>query len=317
VSISIALVGGRGYTGAELLRLIARHPRLELAFASSGSQAGRALTSVCPEWPARDTFVSLDHDGVGRRSADAWVLAVPNGAAAEWASAIRAAHADAVILDLSADHRFDGDWVYGLPERFRDRIRGARQVSNPGCYATGAQLALLPVRDYLVGTPVVFGVSGYSGAGRRPSAKNDPERLRDNLLPYGLAGHVHEREMSEQLGLEVRFMPHVAAFFRGISLTVAAQVDHDASEARLLDVYGAAYGGEPRVRVTAAIPEVRQVRGTPDAMIGGFAVDRREPSRFTVVAVLDNLAKGAATQAMQNLNLALGLEEQLGVVSND
>ncbi|NIP17698.1 MAG: N-acetyl-gamma-glutamyl-phosphate reductase, partial [Xanthomonadales bacterium] len=208
-------------------------------------------------------------------------------------------------------------WVYGLPERYRDRIRGAGLIANPGCYATGAQLALLPVMDYLVGTPVVFGVSGYSGAGRKPSDKNDPERLRDNLLPYKLAGHVHEREVSSQLGRDIRFMPHVASFFRGISLTVSARVDHEATEAKLARVYASCFGGEARIRVMDRIPEVREARATPDVLIGGFAVDRREPSRFTVVAALDNLAKGAATQAMQNLNLALGLDEYLGIVSND
>jgi N-acetyl-gamma-glutamyl-phosphate reductase len=317
VSAAIALVGGRGYTGAELLKLIARHPRMGLSLASSASQAGQQLTSICPEWRGDDRFVSLDLDEVGRHAADAWVLAVPNGMAAGWARAIRAAHPQAVILDLSADHRFDSDWVYGLPERFRDRLRTARLIANPGCYATGAQLALLPVREYLVGTPVVFGVSGYSGAGRRPSDKNDPQRLHDNLLPYSLAGHVHEREVSDQLGLKVRFLPHVAPFFRGISLTVSARVDHDASEAKLLGVYTRAYSGEPRVQITRGIPEVRAARGTPDVIIGGFAVDRREPSRFALVATLDNLAKGAATQALQNLNLALGFEEQLGVVSDD
>ncbi len=313
MSISLALVGGRGYTGAELLALVADHPELSLGLASSNSNAGQPLTSVCAAWPDDSVFIGLTPDEVNQHHADAWVLAVPNGAAAGWAAAIRAAHPDAVILDLSADHRFDAAWTYGLPERNRVQIRQAKNIANPGCYATGAQLALLPVLDYLVGTPVVFGVSGYSGAGRAPSEKNDPQRLRDNLLPYKLSGHVHEREISSQLGLDVRFMPHVASFFRGISLTVAARVDHAATPAKLLNVYSETYDGEPRVQVTEAIPEVRLARDTPDVIIGGFAVDDRDTSRFTVVAVLDNLSKGAATQAMQNLNLALGLDEHMGI----
>jgi N-acetyl-gamma-glutamyl-phosphate reductase len=314
MSCSIALVGGRGYTGAELLGLIAVHPELELAFASSTSQAGQEIGSVCGHWPDDTPFIGISHEGVAGQAADAWVLAVPNGAAAGWAVAIKSTHPDAIILDLSADHRFDGNWVYGLPERFRDRIREAKLISNPGCYATGAQLGLLPINDYLAETPVVFGVSGYSGAGRTPSEKNDPDRLRDNLLPYSLTGHLHEKEVSFQLGRDVRFMPHVAAFFRGISLTISVRVDHEVTPARLLNLYTGFFEGEPRILVSPEIPEVQAVRNTPDVHIGGFAVDARDPSRFTLVVALDNLSKGAATQAMQNLNLALGFEEKTGIL---
>jgi N-acetyl-gamma-glutamyl-phosphate reductase len=315
---TVALVGGRGYTGAELLSLLATHPQMDLAFASSSSQAGQAVRDICPAWPDPDTsFVALQAKQVQTRQADAWVLAVPNGVAADWASRIREAHPDSAILDLSADHRFEKSWTYGLPERFRERIRESKLISNPGCYATGAQLGLLPVLDYLVGTAVVFGVSGYSGAGRTPSDKNNPDRLHDNILPYSLAGHVHEQEISHQLGRAVRFMPHVASFFRGISLTISAQVDHEATPEKLLSVYTGAYRNEPRIRVLPGIPEVQAVRETPDVHVGGFAVDERDPTRFTVVVTLDNLSKGAATQAMQNLNLALGLEENMGIERGD
>ncbi len=252
---------------------------------------------------------------MAERSADAWLLAVPNGVAESWAEAIGAAHPDAVILDLSADHRFRSDWTYGLPERNRDALRGARRIANPGCYATGAQLALLPLAERLADVPDIFGVSGYSGAGKKPSPNNDPERLRDNLVPYKLAGHVHELEVSHQLAHAVRFMPHVAAFFRGISLTVSLQLVEPASPEWLLERYRAFYAGEPRVRVRDDIPQVRDVQGGPDCHLGGFTVDPRDPRRVTLVAVLDNLLKGAASQALQNLNLALGLDESLGLES--
>lgn len=315
MSARIGIVGGRGYTGAELLRLIAGHPGLELAFASSGSEAGQPIRSACPEWPDADsTFIRLDLEAVHTRQADAWVLAVPNGVAAEWASAIHASHPDAVVLDLSADHRFRGDWVYGLPERFRNRIAGARSIANPGCYATGAQLALLPLLDRLDGTPCIFGVSGYSGAGKTPSPRNDPARLADNLIPYSLSGHVHEREIGAQLGREVRFMPHVASFFRGISLTVAVTLDAKTDHEALLTRYRDYYGAESLVRVSVETPEVRNVQGGPLCEIGGFTVDDRDRRRVTIVSVLDNLSKGAATQAVQNLNLALGLPETQGLI---
>jgi N-acetyl-gamma-glutamyl-phosphate reductase len=241
------------------------------------------------------------------------VLAVPNGVADQWARAIAAAHPDAVIVDLSADHRFDDEWEYGLPELNRESIAGARHIANPGCYATAGMLGLWPLRARLVGTPSLFGVSGYSGAGRTPSPRNDPQALRDNLVPYKLGGHVHELEVSRHLGYDVRFMPHVAAFFRGISMTISAELDTPTSPDELLSVYAAAYANEARIRVSADIPEVRQVVHTPNAHIGGFTVDAREPRRITLVSVLDNLSKGAASQALQNLNLALGLDERSGL----
>lgn len=314
MSRRIALVGARGHTGSELLGLLARHPDFELAVASSRSRAGQAISASCPAWPDPESrFVELSPGGVREHPAEAWVLALPNGHAEEWVAAISAIQPTAVILDLSADYRFSDAWVYGLPERFRERIRGALRIANPGCYATGAQLALLPLLEALAGAPSVFGVSGYSGAGSKPSPRNDPERLRDNLLPYALAGHIHEREVSHQLGREVRLLPHVAAFFRGISLTVEARLTDAADPQDLLARYRDHYAGEPLVRVGAEIPEIRQVVGTPLAMLGGFVVDERDPRRVALVATLDNLAKGAASQALQNLNLALGLDEFTGL----
>jgi len=310
----INLVGGRGYTGSELLRLIARHPGMDLGIASSRGEDGQKLTAVCPQWPEDGrTFTQLDPEGVTAHPADAWVLALPNGAAGPWVEAIRASFPGSVILDLSADYRFDPDWTYGLPERFREEIRNAKLIANPGCYATGAQLGLLPLADQLSADPLVFGVSGYSGAGKTPSPRNDPERLRDNLMPYALSGHMHEKEISHQLHVAVRFMPHVAAFFRGISLTIAFELDHPTSADELLGVFDEAYAGEERVTVSRDIPQVSAVRDTPDVHVGGFDIDARNPAQGSLVVVLDNLLKGAASQAMQNLNLALGLEENSGV----
>jgi len=310
----INLVGGRGYTGSELLRLIARHPGMDLGIASSRGEAGQKLTTVCPQWPEDGrTLTRLEPEGANAHPADAWVLALPNGAAGPWVEAIRTSFPDSVILDLSADYRFDPDWTYGLPERYREEIRNAQLLSNPGCYATGAQLGLLPLAEQLAADPLVFGVSGYSGAGKTPSPRNDPERLRDNLMPYALSGHMHEKEISHQLHVAVRFMPHVAAFFRGISLTIAFELDRPASNDELLRIFNEAYAGEARVTVSTEIPQVSAVRDTPDVHIGGFDIDARNPAQGSLVVVLDNLLKGAASQAMQNLNLALGLEENSGI----
>lgn len=313
-SPTINLIGGRGYTGSELLGLIAGHPQMTLGIASSRSEAGQTLSSACASWPDDGrTFTRLEPDGVVDYPADAWVLALPNGLAGQWVEAILAAFPGSVILDLSADYRFDTDWTYGLPERYRDQIRNARLISNPGCYATGAQLGLLPLAEDLRSDPLIFGVSGYSGAGKTPSPRNDPEVLKGNLVPYALSGHVHEREISHQLHTAVRFMPHVAEFFRGISLTIAFELDRPVTVEELATLYRQAYEGEKRIRISEEIPQVSAVQNTADVHIGGFNVDARNPAQGNLVVVLDNLLKGAASQALQNLNLALGLDENAGI----
>lgn len=298
--VRLGLLGGRGYAGEALLRLLANHRGFELAYAASDSLAGERIAAVYPDLGADGRFIAPGE--AASHGADVVLLALPNGRAASHVAALR----DARLLDFSADHRFDPDWVYGLTELNRAAIAGAERVANPGCYATGAQLALAPLANRLAAPPAVFGVSGYSGAGRRPSPRNDPERLADNLLPYALSGHVHEREISVHLGHPVRFMPHVAAFFRGISLTCSVRLRRAATGDELIEHYRAFYRAAPLIDVSAEPPEIRAVAGTPRAAIGGFAVDARDPTWVTLVCCLDNLLKGAASQALQNLNLMCG-----------
>lgn len=310
----IALIGARGYTGAEFLRLLAGHRELQLAVATSGSHAGTAIADLVPDWPdPRANFTSLEPAAAGGIDAGVWVLALPNGASPAWVAAIESAHADPVILDFGADYRYADNWVYGLTEWNRPALSAAKRIANPGCYATGAQFGLLPLREALAGPPVIFGVSGYSGAGRAPSARNDRDRLADNLIPYALSGHGHESEISGRLGRPVRFHPHVTEFFRGISLTIAVKLTEPVTADLLLARYSEAYSGEALIRVAAEIPEIRGVAGTARLHVGGFTVDARDPHRASLVVVLDNLLKGAASQALQNLNLALGFDELTGI----
>lgn len=285
----VGLVGARGYVGQELLPLLQAHPHFEVAFASS-----RAEQPVEPQ-------------DLAAHRVDAIVLALPNGASAPWTDAF-----GGVVVDLSADHRFDEAWVYGLPEHQRARLRGARLIANPGCYATGAQLALAPLLPLVEGVPHVFGISGYSGAGTTKSDKNDPERLLDNVIPYGLVDHTHEREVSHQLGRAVAFMPHVAPFFRGITLTISFMTTRPVSAAEVSDLLAQRYAGEPLVRIGAEVPLVRDAAGHHHASVGGVSVDAAG-RRVALVCTLDNLLKGAATQALQNLNIAFGLPETLGL----
>lgn len=303
----IGVVGARGYVGQELLKILTRHPRVEIAFVVSRSQAGE------PALPGHDDlrYESLEPEQIAAREAAAVVLALPNEQSRPVVAAIDEARSPAIVLDLSTDHRLDEAWVYGLPELFRDQLTGARRIANPGCYATAAALLVRPVAARLAAPAAAFGVSGYSGAGTTPSPRNDPEMLRDNIMPYQLMGHAHEREVTRHAG-PVHLSPHVASFFRGLSVTAQLSFNEPLSSTALKEIYAEAYGGEPFVRVEDEIPLLRDTVGKPYAALGGFMAHEGQ-RRGVAVAALDNLLKGAASQAAQNLNLALGFPEREGL----
>lgn len=308
----VGLLGARGYVGVELLRLVLRHPELEIAFLGSRQLAGQPLASVLPEAEGSPlAFEDLGPEAVAEREVDAIFLALPNGLSAPYVAALDAVRPGVALVDLSADHRFQDDWVYGLPEHRRDALCGSLRIANPGCYATAAQVALEPLASELVAAPAIFGVSGYSGAGTTPSPKNDVEALRDNLMPYSLIGHVHEREIGRQLGTPVRFMPHVAPFFRGITLTIDVELRVPVTAAELEVRFRTRYADEPLVAVTTEAPLVRDAAHRHGVTVGGFTASG---TRAVLVATIDNLLKGAATQALQNLNLALALPELTGIL---
>lgn len=221
----VALIGARGYTGQALINLLNAHPHMDLRHVSSRELAGQKLRG----YEKREiTYENLSADDVRRMEergdVDCWVMALPNGVCRPFVDAVEeVGNNQSVIVDLSADYRFDSKWTYGLPELVdRSRIAKATRVSNPGCYATAAQLGIAPLLAHLGGTPTVFGVSGYSGAGTKPSPKNDVENLNNNIIPYSLTDHIHEREISTQLGHQVAFIPHVAAWFQGIHVSFSS-----------------------------------------------------------------------------------------------
>ncbi len=310
--ITRGIVGARGHTGAELIRLVAAHPRFEFAFVSSRALDGQRVADHVPEYSGELRYGAPEHEDLPGFGADAVVLALPNGKAAACVAAFDTAGADPVIVDLSADYRFDDAWWYGLPELTRDGYAGQRRIANPGCYATAMQLAVAPMLDLLAGPVQCFGVSGYSGAGTTPSERNDPANLRDNLMPYALADHVHEREVTRRLGHPVEFMPHVAPHFRGITVTANLHLARPSSLDEVQARYRERYAHEPLVRVVDEAPWVSRVAGRHHVEIGGFTLSP-DARRLVVVATEDNLLKGAATQALQNLNLAFGLHELTGI----
>lgn len=317
----VALIGARGHTGAELVKLLDAHPGFDLVVASSRAAAGKKLGEVVPgireklaALVVQDIAPGAMGGVVAEHGLHAVILALPNGEAKPW---LKGLPDETVVVDLSADHRFDAleqGWVYGLPELKRASVLRATRIANPGCYATGAQLALAPLLPLLHAevAPTVFGVSGYSGAGTTPSPKNDPEALRDNLMPYSLVDHTHEREVTRQLKRDVFFSPHVAPFFRGITLTISAPLAKKVSVADVRERLQFRYASEALVRVVDHAPLVRDAANRHDVTIGGVEVDP-QGRRVVLVATLDNLLKGAATQAVQNLNLALGFDELAGI----
>ena len=309
---TVGIVGARGHVGAELIRLVGAHPAFELAYVCSRERAGQPVADHVAGYAGGLRYSAPSHEDLPALGADAVVLALPNGKAAACVAAFDAAGRAPVLVDLSADHRFDDDWHYGLPELSPARGIAHRRIANPGCYATAMQLAIAPMRDALAGPVQCFGVSGYSGAGTSPSDRNDPARLRDNLMPYALTGHVHEREATRQLGHAVEFMPHVAPHFRGLMVTANLRLARAFGPDEVAARYRARYAGEPLVRVLDDAPWVARIAGRHHAEVGGFSL-ADDGRRLVVVATLDNLLKGAATQALQNLNRAFGLDELCGI----
>ena len=309
---TLGLVGARGHVGAELIKLVAGHPHFDFAFVSSRELEGQLVADHHPAYRGDLRYIAPSHETLPSFGADAIVLALPNGKAKVCVDAFDAAGLDPVIIDLSADYRFDPTWYYGLPELTRTRYAGQRRISNPGCYATAMQLAVAPMLDALEGPVQCFGVSGYSGAGTTPSDKNDPDKLRHNLMPYALTGHVHEREASTQLGHPVEFMPHVAPHFRGLTITANLHLSRSFDRDEILARYNDRYAAEPLVRVGDEAPWVSQIAGAQHVDVGGFTLSE-DGRRLVVVATEDNLLKGAATQALQNLNRAFGFDEFAGI----
>jgi N-acetyl-gamma-glutamyl-phosphate reductase/acetylglutamate kinase len=304
----VALIGARGYTGQALISLLNSHPNMDLRHVSSRELAGQKLKG----YDKRDiTYENLTVEDVRRMEEkgeiDCWVMALPNGVCKPFVDAVEEGKGPqkSVIVDLSADYRFDNKWTYGLPELVnRSDIAKATRISNPGCYATAAQLGIAPLVPFLGGQPTVFGVSGYSGAGTKPSPKNDVENLANNIIPYSLTDHIHEREISSQLGVEVAFIPHVAAWFQGIHHTISMPLKESMTSRDIRQLYQERYAGERLVKVIGEAPSVKAISGKHGVEIGGFGV-HSSGKRVVVCATIDNLLKGAATQCLRKFSLPI------------
>ena len=334
--IKVGIVGGTGYTGVELLRLLAQHPDVEIVAITSRGEAGTPVASVYPNLRGRLDLRFEDPAACNLSACDVVFFATPNGIAMQQAPALL--DAGVRVIDLAADYRIKdvAEWekwygmqhaspewvekaVYGLPEANRDAIRAARLVANPGCYPTAVQLGFMPlVEAGLVdlGHLVADAKSGVSGAGRKAELSSLFSEASDNFKAYGVPGHRHLPEIRQGLGnfagvsVGLTFVPHLTPLIRGIHATLYARVTREADFQKLFE---ARYANEPFVDVMPAKshPETRSVRS---ANLCRIAVHRPQGGDVLVVlSVIDNLVKGAAGQAVQNMNLMFGLPETQGL----
>ncbi len=320
---TLGIIGVRGFVGRELLSLLSEHETIQVDWVSSRQLEDSTVSKLMESdesfqfdglssehYYHRLKIENLDPNAVATKQTDIIVLALPNGLAAPFVTAIEDTGKSLLIVDLSADYRFDRNWTYSIPELQKvenfstDIEKSMVKISNPGCYATAMQLALAPLVEHIQGRANCFGISGYSGAGTTPSANNDPDILKNNILPYALLEHLHEKEVSYQLKLPISFSPHVAGFFRGISMTVQVELTKRWTLDSIMQLFKQFYRNDAGIEVTGSIPNIQQVVNTPKCLVGGFKLSN-DGKRLSFVSCLDNLLKGAASQALQNINLAL------------
>jgi N-acetyl-gamma-glutamyl-phosphate reductase len=334
--IRIGIVGGTGYTGVELLRLLAQHPQAEIVAITSRGDAGTAVSGMFPSLRGRVDLRFEDPAKANLSACDVVFFATPNGIAMQQAPALL--EAGVRVIDLAADFRIKDiaewekwygmthacpEWVdkaiYGLPEMNREQIRSARLVANPGCYPTAVQLGFMPLlKSGLLETSslIADAKSGVSGAGRKAETHIMFAEASDNFKAYGVSGHRHLPEIRQGLGIMsgasvgLTFVPHLTPIIRGIHATLYGRIK---SEADFQGLFERAYADEPFVDVLPekSHPETRSVRS---ANICRIAIHRPQGGdTLVILSVIDNLVKGAAGQAVQNMNLMFGLDEATGL----
>jgi len=336
--IKVVILGASGYTGAELVRLLALHPHAHIAAMTGDRKAGQPMATVFPHLGGLELPDLVSIDAVDFSSLDAVFCALPHGTTQE---VIAALPRHLRVIDLSADFRLAdaaayAEWyghehralklqaeaVYGLTELARPKISAARLVANPGCYPTVAQLPLAPLLSAgLIAAEdiVIDAKSGTSGAGRSAKEANLYCEVTEGIHPYGIAAHRHtpeiEQGLSEAAGRPVRvsFTPHLMPMSRGMLATTYVRLAKGASAADLRAALTERYRGEPFVRVLpdGEVPATRHVRGSNFCLINAFA--DRVPGRAILCSVIDNLVKGASGQAVQNFNLMFGLPETMAL----
>ena len=322
----VAVIGAAGYAGALAAAIVQRHPSLELVAITARSEVGTPHSRLYPRYRVPLSLEEFDADGIAER-ADAALVAYPHGAAAPAVRALRE-HGTRVV-DLSADFRLDreryesyyqpheapellGEAVYGLTELHREEIRAASLVAAPGCYPTAALLGLWPLRD-VMRDAIVDAKSGVSGAGREATQTTHFVSVTENVGAYEVEGHRHRAELEQELGtaVPVTFTPHLLPIDQGLLASCYVTASRELSKDEVRTLFEDAYAGEPFIELADSPPGVRDVRDTNICRI--HATVEPATGRVLVFAAIDNLWKGAAGQAVQDLNLMLGLPEAEGL----
>ncbi|MFD2244873.1 N-acetyl-gamma-glutamyl-phosphate reductase [Pontibacter ruber] len=323
-TIKAGIVGGAGYAGGELLRLLFLHPHVELAFVQSRSQAGKLVSSSHPDLLGE---TELTFSAGADAPVDVLFLCAGHGEAAKFLAENKVLAATKII-DLSQDFRWnegtntatvevDGrSFVYGLPELQRERIKGAQHIANPGCFATGIQLALLPLaqQNILTSEVHVSGITGSTGAGQSLSATSHFSWRTENVSTYKVMEHQHLREIKRSLlslqpdnQPDIHFIPYRGPFARGIFITAYLKSELSLEEAQAL--YSDYYKDHPFTIVTEQNPDLKQVVNTNKCVLHL----QKHGEMLVITSIIDNLLKGAAGQAVQNMNLVFGLDESTGL----
>lgn len=333
---NVGIIGATGYTGIALISLLLNHPLVKITLITSNTYKGRKVSDIFPLLKGlfEETLVPTDEDHRGK--CDVYFLCLPHGTSMEKAKILY--NDKAVIIDLSADFRFEDlniyeksyvkhtapqlarQAVFGLPELYRDKIKGAKMIGNPGCYPTSAILALYPLlkEGLLTGDIFIDSKSGVSGAGRDTKIGSLFCEVSEGFKAYNVGIHRHEPEIQKEVkkfqDLQVMFTPHLLPVNRGILSTTYSRLKSPQTTGNILELYRTTYKKEPFVRVMdeGVYPDTRFTRFSNFCDIGLKAF---EDGRIVIISTIDNLIKGASGQAIQNMNVALGIDETLGLKS--
>jgi len=319
--IKAGIIGASGYAGYELIKILKKHPKADLAILNSRTYAGKTVKSVYKDFKdSKLKFTNASLNDINKL--DIVFLAVPNTVAMSLVPKLKCK-----VIDLGADYRFKDakvyekvykakhkdnktKSVYGLPELFKEKIKKAKVIGNPGCYATASILAALPIQKHC--KYIIFDCkSGYSGAGIKKSYVTDPKNYINNIIPYKLINHRHKSEIEQFIKTKISFTPHVLPLFRGLMCTMHVILNKNISSNKIKAIYKNYYKNQPFVKIVDKTPELHDTQNNNYCYIGGFEID--DNNQLVVVSTIDNLLKGASGQAVQNMNLMFGFEEKEGL----
>jgi len=325
--IKAGIIGGAGYTGLELVRLLLMHPEVEISVVTSRRYKGKLINEINPHL---SSFIELEYEDIDTKEiadrSDIVFVAVPHGSAMDYVPELL--ERGARVIDLSADYRLkkkEYERIYKRPHKDKDKekrgavygltelhpeVADANLVANPGCYPTGAILAVAPlVKEKEVNQVIFDAKSGISGAGAEPSETSHFPNLAENIIPYQVTAHRHVAEMRMELGVKVSFTPHVIPAIRGILTTAHVFLNTHSEE--IEETYKRFYEGTRFIRLRKGMPSLSSVRGTNFCDIG-FEIEEKS-NRIVVISAIDNLIKGGSGQAIQNMNVMFGFDEAEGL----